>query len=118
MPDMKASQNSATMLPRRFRMVLLHLAEEACRDLESIGSNANRATHALRTRMKNLRALLALVKERLPRPARKSIAASATNLKDAFSAQRDAHVIATLPILRRCKIRLTFFRNASLTTFA
>ena len=93
---MKATQNSATLLPRRFRMVLLHLAEEACRDLESIGSNANRATHALRTRMKNLRALLGLVKESLPKAARKSIAASANALRDAFSARRDAHVIAAL----------------------
>ena len=77
-------------------MVLLHLAEEACRDLEAIGSHANRATHALRTRMKNLRALLGLVKESLPKVARKSIAASASTLKDAFSARRDEHVIATL----------------------
>lgn len=93
---MKASQNSTALLPRRFRMVLLHLAEEACRDLESVGTNADRAAHALRTRMKNLRALLGLVKERLPKAARKSIGASASALKDAFSAQRDACVIAKL----------------------
>ena len=96
MRAMKASQNSATLLPRRFRMVLLHLAEEGRRDLDGIASNASRSMHALRTRMKNLRALLGLVKERVPKAARKSITASANALKDAFSLQRDAHVIAAL----------------------
>lgn len=96
MRPMKASQNSATLLPRRFRMVLLHLAEEGRRDLDAIGSNASRAMHALRTRMKNLRALLGLVKERMPKAARKSILESANALRDAFSLKRDAHVIAAL----------------------
>ncbi|MEO6741824.1 MAG: CHAD domain-containing protein [Chthoniobacteraceae bacterium] len=84
------------LLSRRFHLVLLHLAEEARRDLDSIAVRPDRAIHSLRTRMKNLRALLVLVKPRMPKPERKSVAKLAGALKDAFSEQRDAHVVAAL----------------------
>ena len=93
---MKERTTTGPLLSRRFHLVLLHLAEEARRDLDSFGTRRMRAIHSLRTRMKNLRALLPLVKERVPKPTRKAIATLAGGLKDAFSVQRDAHVIATL----------------------
>lgn len=96
MSRMKERITNVPLLSRRFHLVLLHLAEEARRDLDSPGTRRMRAIHSLRTRMKNLRALLLLVKPRIPKPTRKAIATLAGILKDAFSAQRDAHVIATL----------------------
>ena len=96
MRAMKERTTTGPLLSRRFHLVLLHLAEEARRDLDSFGTRRMRAIHSLRTRMKNLRALLLLVKPRIPKPARKAVAALAGALKDAFSTQRDAHVIATL----------------------
>ncbi|MCX6981758.1 MAG: CHAD domain-containing protein [Verrucomicrobia bacterium] len=93
---MKERTTSGPLLSRRFHLVLLHLAEQARRDLDAMASRPERAIHALRTRMKNLRALLLLVKPRIPKPARKAVAALAGRLKDAFSEQRDAHVIAAL----------------------
>jgi CHAD domain-containing protein len=87
---------SSTLLARRFRLVLLHLAEEAHRDLEGFRMRPARATHSLRIRMKNLRALLMLVKPRTSKPERKAIVALAAALKDAFSKQRDADVAAQL----------------------
>ncbi len=96
MLGMKERATSGTVLARRFRLVLLHLAEEARRELDSIAGRPVRAIHSLRTRMKNLRALLLLVKPRIPKPERRSLAALAGSLKDAFSAQRDAHVVAAL----------------------
>jgi hypothetical protein len=96
MRAMKERPTSGTLLSRRFRLVLLHLAEEARRDLDSLGMRPARAIHSLRTRMKNLRALLLLVKPRIPKPERKSVGALAGALKDAFSKQRDAHVLAAL----------------------
>jgi hypothetical protein len=76
--------------------VLLHLAEEARRDLDSLATRPARAMHSLRTRMKNLRALLLLVKPRTIKPERKSMTALSGALKDTFSGQRDTHVIAAL----------------------
>ena len=96
MRDMKERTHSGSLLSRRFRLVLLHLAEQARRDLDAMVSRPERSIHALRTRMKNLRALLLLVKSRIAKPARKAVAALAGRLKDAFSEQRDAHVIAAL----------------------
>jgi len=96
MRAMKERPTSGTPLSRRFCLVLLHLAEEARRDLDSLAARPVRAIHALRRRMKNLRALLLLVKPRTPKAARKSINALAGSLKDAFSELRDAHVISTL----------------------
>ena len=96
MRAMKERATSGTLLSRRFRLVLLHLAEEARRELDSIATRPVRAIHSLRTRMKNLRALLLLVKPRIPKPERRSVGALAGSLKDAFSTQRDAHVVAAL----------------------
>lgn len=96
MHAMKERVTRGTLLSRRFRLVLLHLAEEARRELDSIATRPVRAIHSLRTRMKNLRALLLLVKPRIPKPERRSVVALAGSLKDAFSAQRDAHVVAAL----------------------
>ena len=96
MRGMTERNNSGSLLSRRFHLVLLHLAEQARRDLDAVTSRPERTIHALRTRMKNLRALLLLVKPRIPKPARKAVAALAGRLKDAFSEQRDAHVIAAL----------------------
>ena len=96
MREMKERDTSGTLLSRRFRLVLLHLAEEARRELDSLAVRPVRAMHSLRTRMKNLRALLLLVKPRIPKPERRSVTALAGSLKDAFSAQRDAHVLAAL----------------------
>ena len=93
---MKERTTSGPLLSRRFRLVLLHLAEEARRDLDALAARPVRAIHSLRTRMKNLRALLLLVKMRIPKPSRKTVAALAGALKDAFAGQRDAHVIAAL----------------------
>ena len=93
---MKERTTSGPLLSRRFHLVLLHLAEEARRDLDSLAARPVRAIHSLRTRMKNLRALLLLVKQRVPKPSRKTVAALAGALKDAFSEQRDAQVIASL----------------------
>ena len=87
---------SGTLLSRRFRMVLLHLAEEARRDLDSLPAKPIRSIHSLRTRMKNLRAILQLVKERVPKASRKAIMASIKSLKSEYAAERDAHVITTL----------------------
>ena len=96
MRAMKERPTSGTLLSRRFRLVLLHLAEEARRDLDALAARPGRSIHSLRTRMKNLRALLLLVKPRTPKPARKTVTALAGALKDAFSEQRDADVIAAL----------------------
>lgn len=96
MHAMKERVTRGTLLSRRFRLVLLHLAEEARRELDSIATRPVRAIHSLRTRMKNLRALLLLVKPRIPKSERRSVVALAGSLKDAFSAQRDAHVVAAL----------------------
>jgi CHAD domain len=96
MRPMKERTTNVPLLSRRFQLVLLHLAEEARRDLDSPGTRRMRAIHSLRTRMKNLRALLLLVKSRIPKPTRKAVATLAGALKDAFSVQRDTHVVATL----------------------
>jgi hypothetical protein len=96
MRAMKERHTSGTLLSRRFRLVLLHLAEEARRDLDALAARPDRCIHSLRTRMKNLRALLLLVKPRIPKPERKTITALAGALKDAFSGQRDADVVAAL----------------------
>ena len=96
MRAMKERPTSGTLLSKRFRLVLLHLAEEARRDLDSITVRPVRAIHSLRTRMKNLRALLLLVKPRIPKPERKAVGSLAGALKDAFSDLRDAHVLAAL----------------------
>lgn len=87
---------TGTLLSRRFRLVLLHLAEEARRDLDRIKVSPARSTHSLRTRMKDLRAVLMLVKDRVPKGARKTIVALAKGLKDALSDERDAYVVAQL----------------------
>ena len=89
MRAMKERQPSGTSLSRRFRLVLLHLAEEARRDLDSLAARPVRAIHLLRTRMKNLRAILLLVKPRIPKPSRKAVSTLAGSLKDAFSVTRD-----------------------------
>ncbi len=96
MRPMKERTTNVRLLSRRFHLVLLHLAEEARRDLDSLTTRRSRAIHAFRTRMKNVRALLPLVKARVPKPARKAIATLAGALKDIFSDQRDAQVIAAL----------------------
>ena len=93
---MKERTTSGPLLSRRFHLVLLHLAEEARRDLDSLAARPARAMHSTRTRMKNLRALLLLVKPRISKPERKAVGTLAGALKDAFSGQRDAHVIAEL----------------------
>ena len=95
---MKERTTSGPLLSRRFHLVLLHLAEEARRDLDSLAARPARAMHSTRTRMKNLRALLLLVKPRIPKPERKAVGTLAGALKDAFSGQRDAHVIAELRV--------------------
>ena len=96
MRAMSERHSSGTLLSRKFRLVLLHLAEEARRDLDSLAARPVRAIHSLRTRMKNLRALLLLVKPRVPKPERKAVAALAGALKDAFSERRDSHALAAL----------------------
>lgn len=96
MRGMKERHTSGTLLSRRFRLVLLHLAEEARRDLDALAARPQRSIHSLRTRMKNLRALLLLVKPSAPKPARKNVTTLAGALKDAFSEQRDADMIAAL----------------------
>jgi hypothetical protein len=93
---MKERTTTGPLLSRRFHLVLLHLAEEARRDLDVLGTRRARAIHSLRTRMKNLRALLLLVKTRIPKPARRAVTSLAGSLKDLFSEQRDAHVLAAL----------------------
>ncbi len=93
---MKERTNSGPLLSRRFRLVLLHLAEEARRDLDALAARPVRAIHALRTRMKNLRALLLLVRPRMTKPVRKAVAELAGALKDAFAEQRDAQVVSSL----------------------
>ena len=96
MRSMKERQASGTPLSRRFRLVLLHLAEEARRNLDLLAARPARAVHALRTRMKNLRAILLLVKPRIPKPSRKAVSTLAGSLKDAFSVTRDAHMLTAL----------------------
>jgi hypothetical protein len=96
MRGMKERPTSGTLLSRRFGLVLLHLAEEARHDLDSLVTNPVRAVHSLRTRMKNLRSLLQLVKPRISKPERKAVHALARALKDAFAVLRDAHVLAAL----------------------
>jgi CHAD domain-containing protein len=85
-----------TSLSRRFRLVLLHLAEEARRDLDGLKTRPERSIHSVRTRMKNLRAILMLVKKRIPKVTRKAINSLAGALKDDFSKQRDAYVVMQL----------------------
>jgi hypothetical protein len=96
MRGMKERPTSGTLLSRRFGLVLLHLAEEARRDLDSLVTRPERAVHSLRTRMKNLRSLLQLVKPRISKPERKAVHSLARALKDAFAVLRDAHVLAAL----------------------
>ena len=96
MRAMKERTQAGSLLSKRFRHVLLHLAEAARRELDSITTHPVRSVHSLRTRMKNLLALLPLVKPRIPKPQRKAVANLAGALKDAFSAQRDTHVLDAL----------------------
>jgi hypothetical protein len=96
MRGMKERSTSGPLLSRRFGLVLLHLAEEARRDLDALEARPIRAIHSLRTRMKNLRALLLLVKPRLPKSARKGVSELAGAIKDSFSDQRDAQVKTAL----------------------
>jgi hypothetical protein len=77
-------------------MVLLHLVEETRRDLDGLASKPIRSIHSIRTRMKNLRAVMRLLKPCVPRPQRQEIMELAESVKDAFARQRDAHVTATL----------------------
>lgn len=93
---MKERNAGDAELSRRFHLVLLHLAESARHDLDSTGDRESRAVHSLRTRMKNLRALLPLVRSGIPRDVRKDIAAKAGALKDAFSTCRDRSIIESL----------------------
>lgn len=93
---MKERTINGPLLSRRFHLVLVHLAEAARRDLDFLAAQPARAMHSTRTRMKNLRALLLLMKPRIPKPERKAVATLAGALKDAFSGERDAHVIAEL----------------------
>lgn len=93
---MRARAVPSTSLSRRFRLVLLHLAEEARHDLDGVKRRPDRAIHAVRTRMKNLRAILLLLKKSVPKEARQAVRMLAVSLKDAFAARRDAHVVAQL----------------------
>lgn len=91
---MKGRTSRGNLLPRRFCMVLSHLVEEVRRDFDALPGQPARSIHAIRTRMKNLRAILRLVKARVPKAPRKAIMTVTKRIKDALSGQRDAQVLA------------------------
>src|SRR5579871_2002788 len=93
---MKDGESSNSPLGRRFHRFLTRLVQHARNDLHHLPLQQNRRIHLLRVRMKKLRAILRLVKARMPELEYRSIQSSARKLKQTFDRQRDARVAAEL----------------------
>ena len=76
----------------RLRALLLGLCRQAQADLQRLPRHPEPALHALRVRMKKLRAILRLAKPVLPKQALQSLSAEARVIRQAFGACRDAEV--------------------------
>ncbi len=76
----------------RLRALLLGLCRQARADLQRLPRQPEPAVHALRVRMKKLRALLRLASPVLPAEIRQSLRAEASAIRQAFGACRDAEV--------------------------
>ena len=80
----------------RLRALLLGLCRQAQADLQRLPRQPEPAVHALRVRMKKLRALLRLASPVLPPEIRQSLRAEASAIRQAFGACRDAEVARQL----------------------
>jgi CHAD domain-containing protein len=76
----------------RLHDLLLGLCRQARADLRRLQSQPESAVHALRVRMKKLRAVLRLARTVLPKPALQSLCAEARAIRQTFGASRDAEV--------------------------
>lgn len=85
------------LLLRKIRSTLLSISRQAERDLELLPSDdVQRRIHILRVRMKKLRAILRLLKPGLPPATLHAIRRRLRILKQAFSRNRDQHVLQSL----------------------
>lgn len=85
------------LLLRKIRSTLLSISRQAERDLELLPSDdVQRRIHTLRVRMKKLRAILRLLKHGLPPATLHAIRRRLRILKQAFSKNRDQHVLQSL----------------------
>lgn len=80
----------------RLRALLLGLCRHARADLRRLPRQPEPAVHALRVRMKKLRAVLRLVAPVLPASALQPLRAEARDIRQAFAARRDAEVAGRL----------------------
>ena len=72
------------------------LCGQAAEDLRRIPDSPSEGIHALRVRMKELRALLRLTKGSLPRDQRRRLRQRTRTIKNAFASGRDAEVMTKL----------------------
>lgn len=85
------------LLLRKIRSTLLSISRQAERDLELLPSDdVQRRIHTLRVRMKKLRAILRLLKPGLAPATLHAIRRRLRILKQAFSRNRDQHVLQSL----------------------
>ncbi|MHB1082202.1 MAG: CHAD domain-containing protein [Prosthecobacter sp.] len=85
------------LLLHKIRSTLLSISRQAERDLELLPSDdVQRRIHTLRVRMKKLRAILRLLKPGLPPATLQAIRRRLRILKQAFSRNRDQHVLQSL----------------------
>ena len=92
------SKSSPPLLPgRRLKQMLLSISRQAERDIEQcLPFCREQHVHALRVRMKKLRALLLLVESRVGSAVMDAIRRDMRTLRKAFSCSRDQQVIADL----------------------
>lgn len=95
---MATAHSSATSPPeQRLRLVLLSISRQAEHDLVLLSSHdPHTRIHALRVRMKKLRAILRLIAPGLAPATIKAIRRSMRVLKQAFAMHRDQHVLNAL----------------------
>lgn len=80
----------------RWRTLLLGLCRQARGDLQRLRLQPGPAVHALRVRMKKLRAVLRLATAVLPKQELQSLCAEARAIRQAFGTRRDAEVACQL----------------------
>lgn len=87
-----AGENSGAGL----HAVLIELARQALSDAERIDSDPERLTHAIRTGMKKIRALLRLAKRDIGGRRFRELSRSIAEIKNALSGTRDQVVVAAI----------------------
>lgn len=93
-----AADPEPTLPGERLRALLLGLCRHARADLQRLRRQPEPAVHALRVRMKKLRAVLRLAAPVLPPAALQSLRAEARAIRQAFGACRDAEVAGRLAV--------------------